>query len=176
MDDKNSKEDSASAKDVAPKEPVSDLARLESDVEKLKHELLLQRADFENARRRLEKQKQDDVKYASLPLVRDLVHSVDNLELALSHATEDDPMRKGVAMVLDGMLKTLAKFDIKKVGEKGEKFNPSLHEAFSMATDPGLPDESIIEVARPGYIFHDRLIRAAGVIVNRIHKDEAPVE
>ena len=174
------KRESAEAAEAAGASPKAE-AEAESpsltEVEKLRHELLLQRADFENARRRLEKQKHDEVKYAPTALVRELVHVVDNLELALNHATEEDPMRKGVVMVLDGMLKTLAKFEVKKTGAKGERFDPSLHEAISVTSDPALPDDSVAEVARPGYTFHGRLIRAAGVVVNRLpHKEEAPEE
>jgi molecular chaperone GrpE len=164
------KETPKDGESAPPKEPGTETPM--ADIDKLKHELLLQRADFENTRRRLEKQKLDEVKYASLPLVRELVQVVDNLELALNHATQDDPMRKGVVMVLDGMLKTLAKFDVKKTGAKGEKFDPTLHEAFSVVANPDLPDDSVAEVTRAGYVFHDRLIRAAGVIVNRLHPKE----
>lgn len=145
----------------------------EAELEKLKHDMLLQRADFENIRRRLEKQKQEDVAYASFNLVRELLDVVDNLELALSHAPEGDPMRKGVVMVLEGMLKTLSKFGVKKTGAKGEQFNPQLHEAFSMVCDETKPDNSVTEVVRAGYVFNDRLVRAAGVLVNRLPHDDA---
>lgn len=162
----------AGAPEAAPK-PVAEAGPpAQSELEKLRHEILLQRADFINARRRLEKQMHDEVRYAPAGLVRELVQVVDHLELALNHATEDDPMRKGVALVLDGMLRTLAKFEVKKTGAKGEKFDPGRHEAVSVVSDPALSDDVVAEVVRPGYTFHDRLIRAAGVLVNRLPHDD----
>ncbi len=148
-------------------QPADEVAALKEDIEKLRHEMLLQRADLENTRKRLERQKQEELKYAELPLVRDLIVVVDNLELALNHAEKDDPMRQGVSMVLDGLLKTLSKFHVERIAAKGGKFNPSLHEAFSVVCDINLADDMVIEEARSGYLFHDRLVRAAGVIVNR---------
>lgn len=171
---KNVDETERTEEGAAPGEQGEGLQGSGSEIDKLKHELLLQRADFENTRRRLEKQKLDEVKYAAMPLVRDLTQVLDNMEFALNHANEDDPMRKGVVMVMDGMLKTLAKFGVVKTGTKGEKFNPALHEAISVVSDPDLPDDSVAEVARAGYLFHDRLIRAAGVVVNRVQSDEKP--
>jgi molecular chaperone GrpE len=168
--DKNGAEDK---KTTEAETARTDAERAESEIEKLKHELLLNRADFENIRRRLEKEKQDDVKYASFQLVRDLLEVLDNMELALNHAAEGDPMRKGVEMVLEGMQKTLLKYGVRKIGLKGEPFNPQLHEAFTMAADTALPDNVVLEVARPGYLLHDRLLRAAGVIVNRHPHDTA---
>lgn len=170
--DKETAAEPAGSPEAAPK-PVAEAGpSAQSELEKLRHEILLQRADFINARRRLEKHMQDEVRYAPAALVRELVQVVDHLELALNHATEDDPMRKGVALVLDGMLRTLAKFDVKKTGAKGEKFDPSLHEAVSVVCDPVLSDDVVAEVVWPGYTFHDRLIRAAGVLVNRLpHED-----
>ncbi|MBI5179361.1 MAG: nucleotide exchange factor GrpE [Nitrospinae bacterium] len=154
------------------------IARLNGEAAKLKHELLLARADFENARRRIEKQKQDELKYSALPLARDLAVVLDNLELALNHAAQDDPMRQGVAMVLDGMMKTLAKFNIERIQAKGTKFNPSLHEALLVTSDINQPDDMVVSEGRAGYLLHDRLIRPAGVIVNRHphQAEEAPAD
>ncbi|MBI3580674.1 MAG: nucleotide exchange factor GrpE [Nitrospinae bacterium] len=172
--DKKTEAERAGASEAAPKPGAGAEAEpsARSELEKLRHEILLQRADFINVRRRLEKQMHDEVRYASTALVRELVQVVDHLELALNHATEDDPMRKGVALVLDGMLKTLAKFEVRKTGAKGEKFDPSRHEAVSVVSDPALADDVVAEVVRPGYTFHDRLIRAAGVLVNRLPHDD----
>jgi molecular chaperone GrpE len=174
------KKPDAVADDASPPEAgqtaVDEIAELKAQMDKLRHETLLQRADLENTRKRLERQKQEDMKYAALPMARELVVVVDNLELALNHASKDDPMRQGVSLVLDGILKTFSKFHIERIKAKGEKFNPSLHEAFSVVGDANMPDDTVIEEPRPGYLLHDRLVRAAGVIVNRHpHRaEEAP--
>lgn len=155
----------------AEKEP------LEAEVEKLRHELLLQRADFENMRKRLERQKEDDVKYAALPMARELVTVLDTLEIALTHATRDDPMRQGVGMVFDSFLKTLEQFNVRRIEAAGQPFDPKLHEAMGMLADPSKPDNTVLAVQRPGYMLHDRLVRPAGVLINRLpHPAEVPAD
>lgn len=160
----------AAAPEAAPGPDV-----LKAEIEKLKHEYLLQRADFENMRRRMDRQKQEELKYAALPLVRELVVVIDTLELALSHAPQDDPMRQGVAMVLDGMLKTLGRFGVERIKSVGQVFDPTKHEALASLCDPARADNTVLEERRPGYLFHERLVRPAGVAVNRFpHPQEAP--
>ncbi len=141
---------------------------LKAEIDKLNHDLLLQRADFENMRKRLERQKLEDVKYAPLPMVRELVTVIDTMELALTHAKEDDPMRQGVAMVLDGFLKTMERFGVRRIEAAGKPFDPKEHEAMGMLCDESRPDGMVLAVARPGYLLHERLVRPAGVMVNRL--------
>lgn len=150
---------------------------LKAEVEKLRYEMLLQRADFENTRKRLERQKEEDVKYAALPMARQLVTVLDTLEIALTHATADDPMRQGVGMVFDSFLKTLEQFNVRRVEAAGQPFDPKLHEAMGMLIDPAKPDNTVLSVQRPGYMLHDRLVRPAGVLINRLpHPAEAPAD
>ncbi len=146
--------------------PEQKLAEKEKEIDKLKNDILIQMADFENARKRIEKLKREDVKYASLPLMRELLTVVDNLELALSYAKEDDPMREGVSLALDGMKKSLEQFQLKPIKAVGEEFDPSLHEAVYTVNDPEKNDEVILEEQRVGYILHDRVVRASIVVVN----------
>ena len=122
---------------------------------------------MENTRKRLEKQKLEAIRYASLPLMRELLTVIDNLELALQYAAEDDPLRSGVNMALDGLKKTLSGHNCKPVRSVGEKFDPAFHEALTTAHDPDKDDDVIIEEHRTGYMLHDRVVRAAGVIVNK---------
>ncbi len=150
---------------------------LKAEVEKLRYELLLQRADFENTRKRLERQKEEDVKYAVLPMTRELVTVIDTLEIALTHATPDDPMRQGVGMVFDSFLKTMEQFKVRRIEAAGQPFDPKLHEAMGMLADPSKPDNTVLSVQRPGYMLHDRLVRPAGVLINRLPPPaEAPAD
>ncbi len=165
------------AADIEPKPDSSADGKeaLEAEVEKLRYDLLLQRADFENTRKRLERQKEEDVKYAAMPMARELVTVLDTLEIALTHATADDPMRQGVGMVFDSFLKTLEQFNVRRIDAAGQPFDPKLHEAMGMLADPSKPDNAVLSVQRPGYLLYDRLLRPAGVLVNRLpHPSEAP--
>lgn len=154
---------------------LSDAEKLKAEVEKLRHEYLLQRADFENLRRRLERQKQDEVKFAAFGMVKELMAVIDSLEMALSHAPSDDPMRQGVAMVLDVMMKTLGRFGVERVSALGKPFDPTVHEAMGAGCDPAQPDNTVIGEQRTGYLLHGRLVRPAGVVINRLpHPPEGP--
>jgi molecular chaperone GrpE len=162
----------AAGENAAPAPTKEEL--LQEEVDKLKDEQLRDRAEMENTRKRLERQKQDTIRYASLPLMRELLTVIDNLELALKFAAEDDPLRSGVNMALDGMKKTLTDHNCKPINSVGKKFDPAFHEALTTAHDPGKDDDIIIEEHRTGYILHDRVVRAAGVIVNK--KPAEPVK
>ena len=154
--------------DKAPAKPEpSKEELLEAEVASLKDQLLRSLAEMENSRKRLEKQKHDALKYASLPLMRDLLLVMDNLELALKYADQKDPLRDGVNMALDGMKKTLEQHHLKPIKTSGEKFDPVCHEAVSIHQNPDVEDNVIIEEQRVGYLLHDRVVRPSGVVVNR---------
>lgn len=162
----------AAAPPAEPEKSKEEL--LQEEVDSLKDEQLRDRAEMENTRKRLEKQKQDTIRYASLPLMRELLTVIDNLELALNYAAEDDPLRSGVNMALDGMKKTLTDHSCKPIQSVGQKFDPTFHDALTTAHDPDKDDDVILEEHRPGYVLFDRVVRAAGVIVNK--KPVEPVE
>lgn len=147
---------------------------LQEEVDKLEDDRLRDRAEMENTRKRLEKQKQEAIRYASIPLIRELLTVIDNLELALKYSAEDDPLRNGVNMALEGMKKTLADHNCKPIQSVGQKFDPAFHEALTTAHDPGKDDDVVLEEHRTGYVLHDRVVRAAGVIVNK--KPAEPAE
>ena len=160
------------AEEAEPEKPIEE--RLQEEVDNLKDEQLRDRAEMDNTRKRLEKHKQEAVRYASLPLMRELLTVIDNLELALTYAAEDDPLRSGVNMALDGMKKTLTDHSCKPIKSVGEKFNPAFHDALTTAHDADKDDDVILEEHRTGYVLFDRVVRAAGVIVNKIPAE--PVE
>jgi molecular chaperone GrpE len=157
---------------AAPKPTKEELLR--EEVDKLKDDQLRDRAEMENTRKRLEKHKQEAIRYASIPLIRELLTVIDNLELALKYSAEDDPLRNGVNMALDGMKKTLTDHNCKPIQSVGQKFDPAFHEALTTTHDPGKDDDVVLEEHRTGYVLHDRVVRAAGVIVNK--KPAEPAE
>lgn len=140
---------------------------LRSELEKLNDEMLRKRADFDNARKRMEKQKREDLKYSSLPLIRELLTVIDHLELALNHAPEDDPLRQGVNMTLGDMKKVLKNHHLEEIESLGKEFDPSIHEALSVTHDPEKGDNIIIDEQSVGYKMFDRIVRPSRVIVNK---------
>jgi len=158
--------DEAKEENQTPVEETSAEEKLKTKVAELSDTLLREKAETENIRKRLHKQKLTEVKYASLPLIRELLIVVDNLELALKYADNDDPLKEGVAMALDGMKKVFSQYGLSQIKGEGENFDPTLHEALSAGSNAEKPDNEILEVVKTGYLFHDRLVRAAGVVVN----------
>ncbi|GMT42545.1 MAG: protein GrpE [bacterium] len=138
-----------------------------NEIEELENRLLMQRADFENARKRIEKQKREEVKYASLPLIRELLTVIDNLELALKYGVNDDQLLAGVNMALDGMKKTLKTHHLEPIKAVGRKFDPSRHEAVSVRYDDDTDDDVIVEEHLVGYMLYDRVVRASRVVINK---------
>ncbi len=162
-------------------EPKPDEAeKLRGELEKLKDEMLRQRADFDNARKRIEKQKRDDLKYSSLPLISELLTVIDHLELALKYAPEDDPLRQGVNLALGDMKKVLKNHHVERIESLGKEFDPFLHEALSVTHNPEKGDNIIIAEQRVGYKLFDRVVRPSRVVVNKqpaaIAEETVPAE
>ena len=141
--------------------------KLRAELGDLKNLMLRQRADFENALKRIEKQKRDELKFSLLPLMSELLTVIDHLELALKYAPDDDPLRQGVNLALADMKKVLKKHDLEPIESLGKEFDPSLHEALSICHDPDKEDNIIVEEQAVGYRLSDRVVRASRVVVNK---------
>lgn len=150
-----------------PETDTTEADELRSELKILKDEMLLQRADFDNARKRIEKQKRDDLKYSSLPLIQELLTVIDHLTLALKYAPKDDPLRQGVDLALINMKKVLKNNHLEQIESLGKEFNPSIHEALSIVHDPEKDDNIVIDEQRVGYKMFDRVVRPSRVIVNK---------
>lgn len=146
---------------------VEESDELRAELDDLKNEMLLQRADFGNALKRIEKQKRDELKFSLLPLMTELLTVIDHLELALKYAPEDDPLRQGVNLALADMKKVLKNHDLEPIESLGKEFDPSLHEALSICHDPDKEDNIVVEEQSVGYRLSDRVVRASRVVVNK---------
>lgn len=130
-------------------------------------------AEFDNYQKRAEKQRQDEAKYAIVPLVRELVGSVDNLARARASAEKNkdfEPLFKGVEMTHQSLLQSLAKFGAQPIDAKGEAFNPECHEAVMTGSDPSQADGVVLDCFEQGWRLKDRVIRAAKVRVNKLEE------
>lgn len=140
-----------------------------SEAEVLKDKLLRSAADFENAKKRLVKEKEDFVKFCQEGLIRELLPVLDNFERAMAHSdTEDAKQLKsivtGIERVFKQMSEALKNAGLKRIESLGKVFDPHKHEAIAHAEEEGKEDEIIDEI-EPGYMLHDRLLRAAKVRV-----------
>ena len=126
-------------------------------------------ADFENSRKRLEREKQEFIRFANEGLITNLLNVVDDLERTLELAQDKredfSAFLKGVEMILAHLYDLLKKQGLVPMESKGKIFNPSFHEALLKAETDDFPENTIVEELQKGYLLNDRVIRTAKVKV-----------
>ena len=122
-------------------------------------------ADFENFRKRNEREKADFFKYALANVMKDLLPVLDNFDRALDHAEEGDDFHKGVLLIYKQLFDLLQKHGLRPVEEAGVHFDPNIHEAVMREEDSTVPNHTVTAILQRGYFLHDRLLRPAMVKV-----------
>jgi len=147
-----------------------DFEKLLADAHQEKEEYLelarRTKADFENFRKRAAAQVQEAQARGKIEVARELIDAVDNLERALEAADDGAALREGVEMVLSGLRETLSRNGIDVVDPKGDKFDPTKHEALSTQPVEGTESGVVLEVMQKGYALGDQLVRPARVVVS----------
>ena len=125
-------------------------------------------ADFDNYKKRAARDREDVYRYAESDILKDILPTVDNLGLALQNAKDkDNEFVKGVQMVYDGLLKSLADHGAKPMEELvGKELDPNFHEAIATLPDEKIEEGKISNVAKVGWTLNDKLLRAAQVVVS----------
>lgn len=126
-------------------------------------------AEFENYKKRVQKEKSDLIKFGNENLLKAVLPILDNLERAIDHGkkmNENGPLLSGVEIILRQFLTILERFGVKPVAAMGESFDPEKHEAVFQAEIDEEPDRVISELEK-GYLFHERLLRPAKVVVSK---------
>ncbi len=132
--------------------------------------LLRERAELENFKRRMQREKNESLRFASEPLLRDILPVIDNLERALAHAKGNEGSQalvEGVELVLRSLLDTIGRHGVSRVKAKGEAFDPSRHEAVAQVENTELAPNTVLDEHQSGYQLHDRLLRPAMVSVSK---------
>jgi molecular chaperone GrpE len=130
-------------------------------------------AEAENFKKRNARERDDAIRFANEMLLKDLLPIIDNLERAIAHAATGEngkPLVEGVEMVLRGFLDVLSKFGVGPIVAVGEPFDPSKHEAIAHVVSDVHEPNVVVEELHKGYIFRDRLLRAALVSVAKAPK------
>ena len=140
-------------------------AAVEQDLRDFKDRYLRTLADFENFRKRSEREKQDYFKYAMAGVIKDLLPVLDNFDRALEHAEEGDDFHKGVSLIYKQLFDGLRRHGLRIVDEANVRFDPNIHEAVITEEDPNVPSHTVVAVLQKGYFLHDRLLRPAMVKV-----------
>ncbi|MEW6088833.1 MAG: nucleotide exchange factor GrpE [bacterium] len=132
--------------------------------------LLRLKAEFENFRKRSEREKADIFRFSQEALMREIFSAIDNFELALNAAEKNkdfDNFHKGVDMIYKELKKILEKEGVSEIKAEGEKIDPHKHEVVSHEPGNGEEEEVVVEVIRKGYMMNERVLRPAMVKVGK---------
>ncbi len=143
------------------------LAAKEAEASANWDKFLRERADLENYRRRVQKEKEDLMKYGNECLLLEILPVLDNMERALDHASEDSlsAVIEGVNLTRSMLLSVLKKFGVEPVETKGATFDPAFHQAMCRVESDDAAPNAVIEEFQKGYLLNDRLLRPAMVSV-----------
>ena len=136
-------------------------------------------ADFDNFRKRAQREKDEARQFANQGLLEKLLPVLDNFEMALTAVKDADPsVRDGVQMILDQLLGVLKESGVEPVDAMGQPFDPNLHEALSQEETTEVEEGTVVQQVQRGYKLNDRLVRPARVVVAKAPgaAEEAPNE
>ena len=145
------------------------IVELEKQTAELKDSLLRKVAEFENYKRRNENEQMNLLKYAAEPFIKSVLSVYDDLERSLSHIDDENSFestKKGLQLVFDKFNKTLDAQGIKKIDAKGQPFDVHFHEALMQQPVEGVAPHTVLDVIEHGYLYKDKVIRHAKVIVS----------
>ena len=131
----------------------------------LKDRLLRALADFDNFRRRAERDRSEYVQFAAVEMVRDLIPILDDFRRAVKVETADKEYAKGIELIDQRLFETLKKAGLEPIEAAGKQFDPNLHQAVDRVQSEDLPDQTILEEYQSGYNFKGKLLRPAMVKV-----------
>lgn len=178
--DEGDSENSGTGKNAA--DFLEEAEQVEQDIEILRQEaesnrdkLLRLAAEFENYKKRMERERASIIKYAGENILRELLPTTDNLERALEQASVNSEdlekkiqgMVEGIDLTRKGLLATLEKFEVYPIESVGKKFDPNEQEAMTMEPSDNVPENHVLSEFVKGYRFKDRLLRAAKVVVSK---------
>jgi len=151
--------------EVPPKNP---------EAEELNNKYLRLYADFDNYRKRVNKDKEDLIRYGNESLLYELLPAIDNLELAMKHASGDvnSGLVQGVEVTLKELQRTLEKFGLMRIEAIGRQFDPAVHHAMSQVERDDMPEKMVAEEFRAGYRYRDKVLRPSLVAVSMQPKNK----
>ena len=149
----------------------SEYLMMKEQAQQLQDKVLRLQADFENTRKRQEKDRQDFVKFANEGIIIELLNILDDLErtvnLAESNTADWPAFLKGVEMILAHLYDMLKEHGIKPIEAQGKIFDPHFHEALMQTENKDLPEHTVVEELQKGYLLNDRVIRSSKVKVSK---------
>jgi len=159
--------------DAQPREPLTreQVEELRRERDDLQDQLLRRRAEFENYRKRVERDRQQAGMDSVAAVLKALIPTIDNLDRALE-APGGEGLREGVELIRRDLLALLESQGVLREDPKGERFDPERHQALSHEKAPGHEEGTVVEVFGKGYTYKDRLLRPALVKVAKADDDD----
>lgn len=168
--EKESEKTKSKSKKGSSKALKESLEEKEEELKTLHDKLLRSQAEFENYKKRMAKETSDLMKYANEEIIKELLHTVDNLERAIQHSKESDQsesITEGIDIILKQLFKSLERFGVSSFVSVGKKFDPNKHEAVIQMESAEHEPNTIIAESQKGYFLRERLLRPALVTVTR---------
>jgi molecular chaperone GrpE len=158
-------DDEKLSKDAAATD--AEVTKLASDLNDLRQTLMRRQADFENYRKRVEKERTEDSRRATARVIESLIPIIDGFEHALAahREAEYESYRKGFELIYKQLIDHVTRLGVERVDPLGKQFDPHLHQAMDRMETVHRPDGEIVQVYQPGYVFHGRVLRPAMVRV-----------
>ena len=151
----------------------AEIEQLKGERDQLLDRLARLQAEFENARKRAERERAEFRDYATGSVVEQFLPVVDNFELALKAKGTAEQLRHGVELIVKQMEEVLRQLQVNPIPAVGEAFDPRVHEALGSVERDDLPDQHVAEEIRRGYKLRERLLRPAMVRVAHNPKQTA---
>ena len=155
---------------------ASELAKMKEDSEEAKKQYLYLSAEFQNFRKRMQKEKTDFLKFGHEDFLRELLQMKDNFERALAHSNQVkegnnasvENLIEGLNMILMQFQEALKHQGVNEIESIGQQFNPELHEAVGQEESKDAKENTILTEQLKGYMLHGRLLRASQVITAKV--------
>ncbi len=164
-------DDQQSQNTVAADQPPQDAQEIESlkkERDALYDRLLRKQAEFENYKKRIDREKTEFLQFASADLMKEILNALDSFELALKNAATNpdaQSLLRGFELIYKQLQDTLARFGLKPIDAKGKEFDPHFHQAVSTEITDKFEENTVIDEMRKGYLLNGRLLRPAMVTV-----------
>jgi len=169
--DKSKKETHKKKKQILLSEEEYETLKKDREAkEELQDKLLRLQAEFENVRKRVERDKFEYVKYANEDIIKGLINIVDDFERALAHskkAHDFDVLHKGIEMILKHLEEFLAKKGLVEIESVGHAFDPTKHEALDVIVDETKEEDTVCEEIQKGYLLNGKVLRASAVKISK---------
>lgn len=159
-----------------PASSNADLAAITAERDEAQEKWLRTEAELENYRKRVRRETEELLRFQSLPLARDLLPALDNLDRAIAAAESSgnlEDLIQGIHMVSQQFRDVLSRHSVERIPAEGEPFDPNRHEAVQQVPSADHPPMTVLQELETGYKLHDRVIRPTKVLVSAAPPDES---